>query len=153
MRPALVDNPRPAAVVSDRGGIKWHQVDRTTAAKGVHVATRSLRARCRREGAHVRAGPVPRRDDRERRRAPRADDRARIYVSSAVECELDRHGRILVPASLRKHAGLERDALWAGMGRHVEIWSQERFDALRDKALSDVGTRESIALRLAELGL
>lgn len=77
----------------------------------------------------------------------------RIYVSSAVECELDRHGRILVPASLRKHAGLERDALWAGMGRHVEIWSQERFDALRDKALSDVGTRESIALRLAELGL
>lgn len=77
----------------------------------------------------------------------------RIYVSSAVECELDRHGRILVPANLRKHAGLERDALWAGMGKHAEIWSQERFDALRDGALADPAARESIANRLAELGL
>ncbi len=77
----------------------------------------------------------------------------RIYVSSAVECEVDKHGRILVPASLRKHAGLQRDALWAGMGRHAEIWSTERFEALRDGALEDPGQRETIAKRLAELGL
>lgn len=77
----------------------------------------------------------------------------RIYVSSAVECEIDKHGRILVPHSLRKHAGLDRDALWAGMGRHAEIWSKERFDALRDAALDDEAKRRAIALRLAELGL
>lgn len=77
----------------------------------------------------------------------------RIYVSSAVECEVDKHGRILVPASLRKHAALTRDALWAGMGRHAEIWSTERFERLRDGALEDPQQREAIAKRLAELGL
>lgn len=77
----------------------------------------------------------------------------RIYVSSAVECEVDKHGRILVPASLRKHAALSRDALWAGMGRHAEIWSSERFESLRDGALEDPAQREAIAKRLAELGL
>jgi len=77
----------------------------------------------------------------------------RIYVSSAVECELDKSGRILVPAPLRKHAGLERDALWAGMGRHAEIWSIDRFEKLRDEALEKPGSREAIAARLLELGL
>ena len=77
----------------------------------------------------------------------------RIYVSSAVECEVDKSGRVLVPNNLRKHAGLERDALWAGMGKHAEIWSLERFERLRDRALEDPAERERIAQRLAELGL
>ena len=53
----------------------------------------------------------------------------RIYVSAAVECELDRTGRVLVPPHLREKAGLERDALWAGMGATVELWSKDRWDA------------------------
>ena len=39
----------------------------------------------------------------------------RIYVSGAVECEVDKVGRVLIPAALRNHAGFKRDALWAGM--------------------------------------
>ncbi|MBC7172474.1 MAG: division/cell wall cluster transcriptional repressor MraZ, partial [Polyangiaceae bacterium] len=74
-------------------------------------------------------------------------------VSGAVECDLDKHGRILVPAGLRKHAGLEKDAMWAGMGRHAEIWAKERFDALRDDVLSDEAQRRAMAERLSELGL
>jgi MraZ protein len=77
----------------------------------------------------------------------------RIYVSGAVECDLDKHGRILVPATLRKHAGLDKDALWAGMGRHAEMWAKERFDALREEALADEAQRHTMAERLAELGL
>lgn len=77
----------------------------------------------------------------------------RIYVSGAVECELDKHGRILVPANLRKHAHLGREALWAGMGRHAEIWAVDRFDAMRDAALEDETKRAEMANRLAELGL
>jgi MraZ protein len=77
----------------------------------------------------------------------------RIYVSGAVECDLDKHGRILVPANLRKHAGLDKDALWAGMGRHAEIWSKERFDVLRDDVLADDAQVRAMAERLSELGL
>lgn len=77
----------------------------------------------------------------------------RIYVSGAVECELDKMGRVLVPATLRKHAGLEREALWAGMGNHVELWAKSRFDELRDEVLADDDARLKLAARLAELGL
>jgi MraZ protein len=77
----------------------------------------------------------------------------RIYVSGAVECELDKVGRILIPAALRKHAGFSRDALWAGMGSYVELWAKEEFEGLRNEVLADDARRLEIKKRLAELGL
>jgi MraZ protein len=77
----------------------------------------------------------------------------RIYVSGAVECEVDKVGRLLIPAALRKHAGLQRDALWAGMGSYIELWAKESFEDLRKEVLSDQERRLEIARRLAELGL
>ena len=53
----------------------------------------------------------------------------RLYVSAAVECELDGSGRVLVPEHLRQRIKLEKDALWAGMGRTLELWSQSSWDA------------------------
>ncbi len=53
----------------------------------------------------------------------------RLYLSAAVECELDKQGRILVPPSLRDHAELAKEVLWAGMGRTAELWSKERWEA------------------------
>lgn len=52
----------------------------------------------------------------------------RRYLSAAVECELDATGRLLIPAHLREKAGLEREVLWVGMGRHVELWAQAEWD-------------------------
>ena len=77
----------------------------------------------------------------------------RIYVSGAVECEVDKVGRLLIPAALRKHARLHRDALWAGMGSYIELWAKETFEDLRKEVLSDEDRRFGIAKRLAELGL
>ncbi len=77
----------------------------------------------------------------------------RIYVSGAVECEVDKVGRLLIPSALRKHAGLKRDALWAGMGGYIELWAKETFEGLRKDVLSDEERRLEIARRLAELGL
>lgn len=53
----------------------------------------------------------------------------RMYLSAAVECELDKQGRILVPPTLRDHAELSKDVIWAGMGRTAELWSKERWQA------------------------
>lgn len=77
----------------------------------------------------------------------------RIYVSGAVECDLDKLGRLLIPATLREHASLEREALWAGMGRHIELWAKDRFEGMRDAVLADDDKRAEMARRLAELGL
>lgn len=77
----------------------------------------------------------------------------RLYVSGAVELELDKVGRLLIPQTLRETAGLEREALWAGMGKHLELWSKNRFDALRAQVLADEATRRDLAQRLGDLGL
>ncbi len=77
----------------------------------------------------------------------------RIYVSGAVDLEVDKLGRVLVPKELRDAAGLDREALWAGMGRHIELWSKDRFDALRKSVLEDADKRADVARRLGELGL
>jgi MraZ protein len=60
----------------------------------------------------------------------------RMYLSAAVECDIDKQGRILVPPSLRDHAELSKDVIWAGMGRTAELWSSERWQAAQ--ALSEV---------------
>jgi MraZ protein len=52
----------------------------------------------------------------------------RLYVSAAVECELDGSGRVLVPPHLRERIKLEKDALWAGMGQTLELWSQSAWN-------------------------
>lgn len=77
----------------------------------------------------------------------------RIYVSGAVECDIDKLGRLLLPSSLREHAGLTRDVLWAGMGKNIELWDKARFTALQQATLDDDAAREEMAKRLAELGL
>lgn len=53
----------------------------------------------------------------------------RLYVSAAVECELDGSGRVLVPPHLREYGKLDKEALWAGMGRTLELWAKSSWDA------------------------
>lgn len=77
----------------------------------------------------------------------------RIYVSGAIECDVDKLGRLLIPATLRTYAGLDRDCVWAGMGTHIELWSKARFDELHAAVLNDTERRQAMARRLAELGL
>ena len=77
----------------------------------------------------------------------------RIVVSGAVDCDLDKMGRVLVPPTLRQHAGLEREVLWAGMGQHIELWAKGAFDSMRQAILEDEDKRAAMAVRLAELGL
>jgi MraZ protein len=77
----------------------------------------------------------------------------RLYVSGAVEIELDKLGRLVIPKELRDVAGLEREVLWAGMGKQIELWAKGRFDGLRRAVLDDDKKRADIAARLAELGL
>lgn len=48
----------------------------------------------------------------------------RFFFSGATECELDKQGRILLPANLRSYAQLEKDLVLVGVSSRVEIWSQ-----------------------------
>jgi MraZ protein len=52
----------------------------------------------------------------------------RFLISGAAACELDRQGRILVPAALREYAGLEKDVVVAGNLERIEIWDKAKWD-------------------------
>ena len=54
---------------------------------------------------------------------------ARLMISGATECPVDKQGRILVPPYLREHAALEREVTVAGVGPKIEIWDSGRFEA------------------------
>jgi len=60
---------------------------------------------------------------------PEAQAFARMRISGASECPIDRQGRILVPPHLRELAGLEREVTVAGVGPRIELWDRARFDA------------------------
>ena len=70
----------------------------------------------------------------------------RFFVAGATNCELDKQGRILLPATLREFAGLEKDVLLAGMLDHIEIWNEERW-----KENADFGDMDTIASHLNEV--
>ena len=74
----------------------------------------------------------------------------RLFMSGAVECEVDESGRILVPPTLREYAGLKKDVLWAGTGKYAELWDSARFKA--ELTLTDEERRD-VAKRHAEYGI
>ena len=73
----------------------------------------------------------------------------RFFFSGAAESKVDRQGRILVPAVLTRHAGLERDVIVAGNYDHLELWSTTAWE----QHLHAVeGSAEHAAERLAARG-
>jgi MraZ protein len=73
----------------------------------------------------------------------------RFFFSGAAEADLDRQGRILVPAVLTRHAGLEREAVVAGNHDHLELWNPGAWE----QHLHAVeGSAEHAAERLAAHG-
>lgn len=74
----------------------------------------------------------------------------RIYVAGATECELDAHGRLLIPPMLREYASIKRDVVWAGMVTTVEVWAKELWS---EQVAATRADRGAIAQKLAELGL
>lgn len=72
----------------------------------------------------------------------------RYFLAGAMTCEADKQGRMLIPAKLREHAGLEKEVVFVGVLGKIEIWSKERWDVN-----NDFGDMESIAENLSELGI
>jgi MraZ protein len=74
----------------------------------------------------------------------------RFFFSGATECELDKQGRILIPANLREYAGLDKDLIIIGVASRIEIWGKERWEDYNRDANLD---HQSIVEKMAELGI
>ena len=71
----------------------------------------------------------------------------RFFFSGASEADLDKQGRVMVPAALVKHARLDRDVVVAGVYDHLEIWDRGAWAEQRKRV---EGSAEDVAARLAQ---
>lgn len=74
----------------------------------------------------------------------------RLVFSSAFDTELDKQGRILLPAGLRLYAGIDDQAVVTGMNTYFEIWSKTAWGATLEM-LSEDGS--AIATVMEDLGI
>jgi MraZ protein len=58
----------------------------------------------------------------------------RMFFSGAIEAELDKQGRIVIPQQLREHARIDRDVYVIGVSTKVEIWAKEIWSNYADQA-------------------
>ena len=72
----------------------------------------------------------------------------RFFFSSAIECELDSQGRILISQNLRAHAELVKEVIVIGVSTRIEIWSKEKWEEYN--ASQDT---EDIAEKMTFLGI
>jgi len=70
----------------------------------------------------------------------------RFFFASGLDAELDKQGRIVIPANLLESAGIGREVTVAGIYDHLEIWGRA---AWRDQRQTVEGSAEDVAERLA----
>ena len=75
-------------------------------------------------------------------RIPVSDARGMAYVRlikafSYPDQNLDGQGRLLLPATLRQKAGMDRAICFVGVGRYLEIWDEKRFEQTCAQAEAD----------------
>jgi len=69
---------------------------------------------------------------------------SRIFFATAGEVETDKQGRILIPAHLRKYAGIDKECVVTGNLDKVEIWSPEKW-------AEQMGEEDDLAAYAAQL--
>ena len=106
---------------------------------GKLIATISLMDKC----LTVYPFPAWQKIEDEIRALPGLDPEVRaishLLIGHATECDLDSHGRILLPQSLRDFASLEKRVHLIGQVSKFELWNEGAWNARREDLLAQVG--------------
>lgn len=78
----------------------------------------------------------------------RARQLRRLMLANSSECEIDKQGRILINGDLRQAAGLNKEAVFVGVGNKIELWDKDRYEEA-NKSISI----EEIAAGLNDYGI
>jgi MraZ protein len=74
----------------------------------------------------------------------------RLMLAGAMDVNLDKQGRFIIPEYLRDYAGLSKKLVIVGLNTRLEVWDADRWDAYRRQTEDDA---VAIAEQLGELGI
>lgn len=74
----------------------------------------------------------------------------RLMLAGAMDLEIDKQGRVVLPKYLREYAGLKTKAVIAGLYNRLEIWDSNKWSRYKKQAES---SSSDIAEQLGELGV
>lgn len=74
----------------------------------------------------------------------------RHLLASAMEIELDKLGRMLLPDYLKEYGALKKNVVICGLSNRLEIWDAEKWEDYRKTAEKGV---EEIVSKLGPLGI
>lgn len=75
---------------------------------------------------------------------------ARLMLAGAMDVEMDKQGRVVLPEYLRTYAGMKKQVVLAGLYNRLEIWEQKKWEEYKAATEKDA---EEIAETLGELGI
>ncbi|MCX6797039.1 MAG: division/cell wall cluster transcriptional repressor MraZ [Candidatus Doudnabacteria bacterium] len=75
---------------------------------------------------------------------------SRLMLAGAMDCEVDKQGRIILPAYLKTFAKISKKAIVAGLYNRIEIWSEELWAAYKTQTEQQ---SNAIAEQLGSLGV
>lgn len=75
---------------------------------------------------------------------------SRLVFGGAFEAELDKMGRVLIPAFLREYAAIEEEAVIVGVNNFIEIWNPGRW---RQTLERDIQNLDVILSDVAKMGV
>lgn len=75
---------------------------------------------------------------------------ARLMLAGAMDCELDKQGRIILPPYLKEFAKISKKLVFAGLFNRIEIWSEELWEAYKAQTEKDTA---QIAEQLSNVGV
>jgi len=84
---------------------------------------------------------------------PAVAEYKRVVIASATVVAVDKAGRVNIPKELRDYAGLERDAVWAGVIDKIELWSKTRWDERNARRLENHAFLDAARKLFEESGL
>jgi MraZ protein len=75
---------------------------------------------------------------------------SRLMLAGAMDCEVDKQGRIILPGYLKQFAKIKKKLVFAGLYNRIEIWSDDLWAVYKAQTEKD---SNDIAEQLGSLGV
>jgi MraZ protein len=75
---------------------------------------------------------------------------ARLMLAGAMDCDIDKQGRIILPGYLKEFSKINKRLVFAGLYNRIEVWSEELWTTYKAQTEKE---SNAIAEQLGSLGV